>query len=36
VFNEASCLKQEYVPEENQAMQIGGLFDMVIAGNVLA
>ena len=36
VFDEATCLKQSFVPEEKQAAEIGALFDSVIAGNVLA
>ena len=36
VFDGSTCLKQGYVSEENQAVEIGSLFDSVIAGNVLA
>lgn len=36
IYDGATCLKQDYVTEENQAKEIGSLFDEVIAGNILA
>jgi starch synthase len=36
IYDNASCMKQGYVAEENQAKEIGSLFDEVIAGNILA
>jgi starch synthase len=35
IFDEATCLKQDYVPEENQTKVLSEFFDKVIEANVL-
>jgi starch synthase len=36
IFDEASCLKLDYVPEENQAKELSAFFDKIIDESVLA
>jgi starch synthase len=35
IFDEATCLKQDYVPEENQTKVMSEFFNKVIEDNVL-